>query len=381
MDTIKIGNFLKELRNEKGYTQQEVADLLFVSQKTISRWESGNGIPDINIIVDVAQFYGVTVDELLKGERITRSTEEINEENIKASYGKINSGKILSKNILSKQNICFIISSSIILFFLILGLIILLLINKLAGKIIMPVGYIIGLLVYIYGIYELKKCYKDNEMQNYLDDFNYNFKKKNLLFADFFFVITFFYFVIINILQFYLILLIIIFSYLIIRKEFKKDKFDEKTLNKKISLISLICSAICVLTIFISAYNSKSSSIVSGSLMQYATTTNNYFNIFNLFSNYISKFYILRIISIIIFVLYAILLIKSYKKEKYLMQIICLIVGIIGNFVIFLDLIIFKRSTINNLIILPSFIGVFALLISVFANIYLIKCEKKNNII
>ncbi|UKI49309.1 MAG: helix-turn-helix domain-containing protein [Clostridium sp.] len=46
-----------------------MAGELFVSPKTISRWESGLGIPDINIISSVADFYGVTVDEILKGEK------------------------------------------------------------------------------------------------------------------------------------------------------------------------------------------------------------------------------------------------------------------------------------------------------------------------
>ena len=67
MNAIKIGSFLKELRKQKGLTQAEVADYLYVSPKTISRWENGDGIPDINILTDIADFYGITVDELLRG--------------------------------------------------------------------------------------------------------------------------------------------------------------------------------------------------------------------------------------------------------------------------------------------------------------------------
>ena len=85
MDQIKIGEFLKELRKQKNLTQQEAADALFVSQKTISRWETGEGIPDISIIQDVAKFYDVTVDEILEGTKkektnITSYEKEIKKE-------------------------------------------------------------------------------------------------------------------------------------------------------------------------------------------------------------------------------------------------------------------------------------------------------------
>ena len=46
MDAVKIGELLKALRKSKGYTQQEVAEALYVTQKTVSRWENGEGIPD-----------------------------------------------------------------------------------------------------------------------------------------------------------------------------------------------------------------------------------------------------------------------------------------------------------------------------------------------
>ena len=77
MDYKKTGEFLKSLRKANGLTQEEVANHLLVSPKTISRWECGDGLPDINIISDVAALYNVSVDEILKGERI------IKEENLK----------------------------------------------------------------------------------------------------------------------------------------------------------------------------------------------------------------------------------------------------------------------------------------------------------
>lgn len=72
MDMIKTGDFLRSLRKAKGLTQEDVATRLMLSPKTISRWESGLGLPDISIITDVATLYDVTVDEILKGKGIVR---------------------------------------------------------------------------------------------------------------------------------------------------------------------------------------------------------------------------------------------------------------------------------------------------------------------
>ena len=54
MDQKKIGGFLKELRNEKNVTQEQLAEVLNVSGRTVSRWETGNNMPDISILVDIA---------------------------------------------------------------------------------------------------------------------------------------------------------------------------------------------------------------------------------------------------------------------------------------------------------------------------------------
>lgn len=76
MDMIKTGDFLRSLRKSKGLTQEEVATRLMLSPKTISRWESGLGLPDISIITDVALLYDVTVDEILKGQRNSKNLKE-----------------------------------------------------------------------------------------------------------------------------------------------------------------------------------------------------------------------------------------------------------------------------------------------------------------
>ena len=69
MDQKKTGDFLKELRKEKSLTQEQVAEKLGVSSRTISRWETGTYMPDISMLVDIAEMYDVDVREIIDGER------------------------------------------------------------------------------------------------------------------------------------------------------------------------------------------------------------------------------------------------------------------------------------------------------------------------
>ena len=69
MDRKSIGSFIAALRKAKGMTQKDLAMLLHVSDKTVSRWETGDGTPDLALIPVLAEIFGVTCDELLRGER------------------------------------------------------------------------------------------------------------------------------------------------------------------------------------------------------------------------------------------------------------------------------------------------------------------------
>ncbi|MBO4636852.1 MAG: helix-turn-helix transcriptional regulator [Clostridiales bacterium] len=69
MDQKKIGNFLKELRTEKNLTQAQLAEQFGVTNRSVSRWETGSNLPDISLIVEIADFYGVDVREIIDGER------------------------------------------------------------------------------------------------------------------------------------------------------------------------------------------------------------------------------------------------------------------------------------------------------------------------
>ena len=70
MDQIKIGKFIAEERKTKQYTQRELADKLSVSDKTISKWERGNGFPEVSLLLPLCNELEVTVNELLSGERL-----------------------------------------------------------------------------------------------------------------------------------------------------------------------------------------------------------------------------------------------------------------------------------------------------------------------
>ena len=70
MDQVKIGKFIAELRKEKNMTQQQLGDKIGVSFKTISKWENGRGMPELSLLKPLSEELGVTINEILSGERI-----------------------------------------------------------------------------------------------------------------------------------------------------------------------------------------------------------------------------------------------------------------------------------------------------------------------
>ena len=69
MDQRIIGSFLRELRRERGLTQEELAERMLVSNRSVSRWETGANLPDVDLLLELAAFYDVDVGEILNGER------------------------------------------------------------------------------------------------------------------------------------------------------------------------------------------------------------------------------------------------------------------------------------------------------------------------
>ena len=77
MNQKKVGLFLKTLRKEKNITQEVLAETLNVSSRTVSRWETGSNMPDISLLVELSEFYQVSIPEIINGER---KSEKMNQE-------------------------------------------------------------------------------------------------------------------------------------------------------------------------------------------------------------------------------------------------------------------------------------------------------------
>lgn len=99
MNQKKIGSFLKELRKEKGITQEEFAENLNVSGRTVSRWETGVNMPDISLLVDIAEFFNVSIPEIINGER----KSEIMEKEVKEVAEAMSNYAAAEKSVILKR--------------------------------------------------------------------------------------------------------------------------------------------------------------------------------------------------------------------------------------------------------------------------------------
>lgn len=77
MDQKKTGSFLRELRKEKQLTQEQLAERFGVTNRSVSRWETGSNMPDLSILVELADFYDVDIRDIIDGER---KGEDVNNE-------------------------------------------------------------------------------------------------------------------------------------------------------------------------------------------------------------------------------------------------------------------------------------------------------------
>ena len=104
MNTKKIGNFIANLRKEKNLTQKELADKLNITDKAVSRWETGKNMPDISILEMLAKELGVTINELLLGEKIDE--QDFKE---KSEYNTINTLNYTKEKLKQKNKNIFLI--------------------------------------------------------------------------------------------------------------------------------------------------------------------------------------------------------------------------------------------------------------------------------
>ena len=99
MDQQKIGEFLKTLRKDKKLTQEELADKMNVSRRTVSRWETGSNLPDLSILVELADLYDVDMREIFNGERKEETVDKDLKETMlmAADYTDDYMGKVMKR--------------------------------------------------------------------------------------------------------------------------------------------------------------------------------------------------------------------------------------------------------------------------------------------
>ena len=95
MNQQKIGRFLKHLRKDKGLTQEQLAEHFYVSSRTVSRWETGSNMPDVEMLIELADFYDVDIREIIDGERKSENMDKETKDTLKkvAEYAAEESNK------------------------------------------------------------------------------------------------------------------------------------------------------------------------------------------------------------------------------------------------------------------------------------------------
>lgn len=94
MDAKEIGRFICSLRKSKGYTQSALAEMLGISNRTVSKWETGDGLPDISMLPELAKVLGVSVDEILTGKRVQAGDCAVKVEEVENKDNLLNLFKI-----------------------------------------------------------------------------------------------------------------------------------------------------------------------------------------------------------------------------------------------------------------------------------------------
>ena len=99
MDQKKTGSFLRELRKEKQLTQEQLAERFGVTNRSVSRWETGSNMPDLSILVELADFYDVDIRDIIDGERKGEDMNKEEKERLQlvADYAKTEKNTLLMR--------------------------------------------------------------------------------------------------------------------------------------------------------------------------------------------------------------------------------------------------------------------------------------------
>ena len=110
MNQEKIGKFIANLRKEKNMTQQELAKKLGVTDRAISKWENGRGLPDYSLLQDLCDTLSISINELFSGEKLSKEDYKTKAEE--------NMSKLINDNYSEKKKINWIIAISIAVVYL-----------------------------------------------------------------------------------------------------------------------------------------------------------------------------------------------------------------------------------------------------------------------
>ena len=115
MNQEKIGKFIANLRKEKNMTQQELAKKLGVTDRAISKWENGRGLPDYSLLQDLCDTLSISINELFSGEKISKEDYKTKAEE--------NMNKLINDNYSEKKKINWIIAISVAIVYLSISII------------------------------------------------------------------------------------------------------------------------------------------------------------------------------------------------------------------------------------------------------------------
>jgi transcriptional regulator with XRE-family HTH domain len=118
MNQQKTGEFLKHLRKTKGLTQEQLAEKFYVSSRTVSRWETGSNMPDLSVLVELADFYDVDIREIIDGERKGENMDKETKDTLKkvAEYAAEKESKSQSKVLHIALGVCIVLIVCTVLF-------------------------------------------------------------------------------------------------------------------------------------------------------------------------------------------------------------------------------------------------------------------------
>ena len=173
IDKSKFGAFISELRKEKGITQKELAGKLFISDKAVSKWETGHSVPDITLLVPLSEILEVTVTELLECRRIEKETsvDVTRMDDVVKRVIHLSEEEKYSRPQVERKNIVFFIACVVISLLELFGLYQL----EHAYYFVLPV-FVCSLLAMLFGIYfwffmkeKLPDYYDENKINVYVD--------------------------------------------------------------------------------------------------------------------------------------------------------------------------------------------------------------------